>query len=142
MSELRSVIRAVLTEELRKLRQESPASRSREEMVSIRNNSELATFVKRMLTMAQDARVRADIESGRHVFRLAAQQTVPINAHEPLAPAPGSAPGPVRFENGLIGEKQVAQLPDGLKSLSIGKSVRFTPLARDELRRRGVKIEG
>ena len=51
--------------------------------------------------------------------------------------------GPVRqqFSYGLLTEKDVEALPDGTRVVSVGKSVRFTPLARDELRRLNIKIE-
>ena len=44
-------------------------------------------------------------------------------------------------ERGLVTEKDIAKLPAGLTAIEAGKRVRFTPLARDELRRRGIKIE-
>jgi hypothetical protein len=47
----------------------------------------------------------------------------------------------VHFEKGLISERDIAKLPAGLASVQVSKRVRFTPLAQDELRRRGVKIE-
>jgi hypothetical protein len=142
MSDLRAMIREILSEELAGLRK-APVlpAQTRDEVVSIRTNAELAAFVKRLLSLAQDSRLRADIETGRHVFRLATGDQAPVKAHEPLTPSPSARSGPVRFETGLITEKEVASLPDDLRSLSIAKSVRFTPLARDELRRRGVKIE-
>lgn len=142
MADLRAMIREILSEELAALRKE-PAlgAQTRDEVVSIRTNAELAAFVKRLLSLAQDTRLRADIETGRHVFRLATGGSAPVRAHEPLIPSPSARSGPVRFETGLITEKEVAGLPDDLRSLSIGKAVRFTPLARDELRRRGVRIE-
>jgi len=136
------MIRQILSEELAALRKEPAlAPQTRDEVVSVRTNAELAAFVKRLLSLAQDSRLRADIEAGRHVFRLATGGQAPLKAHEPLTPSPSARSGPVRFETGLITEKEVASFPDDLRSLSIGKAVRFTPLARDELRRRGVKIE-
>ena len=142
MADLRATIRQILSEELAALRKEPAlASQTRDEVVSIRTNAELAVFVRRLLSLAQDTRLRGDIEAGRHVFRLATDGQAPVKAHEPLTLSPSARSGPVRFETGLITEKEVASLPDDLRSLSIGKAVRFTPLARDELRRRGVKIE-
>ena len=142
MADLRATIRQILSEELAALRKE-PAlpAQTRNEVVSIRTNAELAVFVRRLLSLVQDSRLRADIEAGRHVFRLATGGPAPVKAHEPLSPSPSARLGPVRFETGLITEKEVASLPDDLRSLGIGKAVRFTPLARDELRRRGVRIE-
>ena len=72
MSDLRAMIREILSEELAGLRK-APVlpAQTRDEVVSIRTNAELAAFVKRLLSLAQDSRLRADIETGRHVFRLA-----------------------------------------------------------------------
>ncbi|MBL4769056.1 MAG: hypothetical protein JKY94_15320, partial [Rhodobacteraceae bacterium] len=47
----------------------------------------------------------------------------------------------VRFERGLVSERDVASLPQDMRRVDVGKTVRFTPLARDELRRRNIKVE-
>ena len=142
MNDLRTLIRDVLQQELAALRNETPVpNRTREEQVSLRTDAELAAFVARLLRMAQDSRLRADIEAGRHVFRLASGPAPQVQAHQPTAPASHAAPAPVRFERGLVTEREIAKLPDGLRSIGAGKTVRFTPLARDELRRLNIKIE-
>lgn len=144
MPELRSLIREILTEEIGRLQPGAPVAHPQitEEQVQIRTNADLASFVARLMRAAQDGRLRADIASGQHVFRLAndagvAQQ---VMAHQPLAPSP-AAPSVVSFERGLFGERQVASLPAGTRQINVGKAVRFTPLAKDELRRRGITIE-
>lgn len=140
MSELRHLIREILVQELGKLPGQPAAPRITEEAVTIRGNGDLAAFVQRLMVAAQDGRLRADIEAGRHVFRLADTGPQPFQAHQPGAPNPGT-PTPIRFESGLVSERDVATLPQGASRLDVGKSVRFTPLARDELRRRGIKVE-
>jgi hypothetical protein len=141
MSELRHLIREILTEELGKVHEmQSLAPRITEEQVSIRTNAELLAFVQRLLAVAQDGRMRADIEAGRHIFRLVNGGTPQLQAYQPTAPAPQSQT-PVRFERGLVSERDVVSLPQGTRCVYVGKSVRFTPLARDELRRRGIKVE-
>lgn len=142
MSELRHLIREILTEELAQMRAASvTAPRVTVEQVQIRSNADLGTFVQRLLGVAQDGRLRADIEAGRHVFRLADMGAVQqVQAHQPMAPTSQAQPT-VRFERGLVSERDVAGIPQGAQRVEVGKSVRFTPLAQDELRRRGIKIE-
>lgn len=149
MQEMRALIREVLAEELAKLRDgDAPAARPqvREEVVDLRSSADLQAFVQRIMALAQDGGARAEIEAGRHVFRLGASASTgarpaPTDPYQPRSPAPTAAPSPVRFERGLISERDIAALPDGQRSIQIAKTVRFTPLARDELRRRGIKIE-
>lgn len=132
--DLRSVIRELLAEELAAIQGEAaaPTSAVRAEEVSIDTDDALGAFVKRILELAADDKARAEIEQGRHVFRLA-------NVTRPEGAAPKAAPA--RYERGLVTEKDIAKLPAGLTAIEAGKRVRFTPLARDELRRRGIKIE-
>ena len=143
MGDLRALIREVLTEELARLRDGTPTAAPgiTEEAVTLRTNADLDAFVRRLMALAADSRARAEIEAGRHVFRLAAAPAVPPAAHQPRAPSPAAAPAPVRFARGLVTEREVAALPDTQRAISVAKSVRFTPLARDELRRRGIRIE-
>lgn len=139
MSDLRVLIREVLREELAHLRAGGAAApQVREEKVAIASDADLAAFVRRLAALLQDPRGRADIEAGRYVFRLAAGGAVPLQAHMPSVP---QATQTVRFERGLVTERDVAALADGQQRISVGKTVRFTPLAADELRRRGIKIE-
>ena len=141
MSDLRHLIREILAEELGRIgAAPPPAPRVTEERVEIRSNADLAAFVTRLLARARDGRFRADVEAGRHVFRLAESGPAPVEAHMPQAPPPGAQP-PVRFERGLVTERDVAALPRGTRRIEAGRAVRFTPLARDELRRRGIEIE-
>jgi len=138
--DLRSVIRELLAEELAEIQGEAatPPPAVRAEEVSIDTDEALGAFVKRILELAADDKARAEIEQGRHVFRLA-NVTRPEGAAPSARPAPRAAPA--RYERGLVTEKDIAKLPAGIAVIEAGKRVRFTPLARDELRRRGIKIE-
>lgn len=144
MSELRHLIREILVEELKRLPGQAAGvdvlPSKTEEQVAIRSNADLAAFVQRLMGAAQDGRVRADILAGRHVFRLADTAPQQVQAHQPLAPSP-QAQASVRFERGMVSERDVASLPRETTRIDIGKSVRFTPLARDELRRRSITVE-
>lgn len=142
MEDMRTLIREVLSEELQKLRPEalSAAPRVTEEVVMIRSSADLNAFAQKLLGMAQDGRIRADIMEGRHRFSLSHEAAAPVMAHQPMASAT-NAPRSARFSKGMVSERDVAALPQGTHSVKAQAAVRFTPLARDELRRRGIKVE-
>ena len=140
--DFRTVIRELLAEELAKVRGEMAKGSAattdvRDEEISIATDAELDAFVKRLLALAKDDRERAEIETGRHRFRLrhGAKSDPSTTTGRPQATAA------VCFDAGLVTERDIAKLPIGLTNVQAGKRVRFTPLARDELRRRGVNIE-
>lgn len=146
VQDLRQIIRSILMEELAD-HGVNPAGRRapevREELVSIRSDRDLARFVERLLHLARDTHARADIESGRVVFRL----DQPARGHQ--SPGPGryaperleAAGRTENFARGLITESQVHQLPSDVKVISLGKNAVLTPLARDAARQAGIKIE-
>lgn len=160
MDDLRSIIREVLSEELRALKASvgGGATGVHREAVSLASDHDLDAFVRRIVQMAADPAKRDAILSGRHVFALSGSAAtapqyiapgfVPIPTPLPsLSPIAQSAPTPVagavrqQFSKGLLTEKDVEALPHGTRVVSVAKSVRFTPLARDELRRLNIKIE-
>ena len=135
--QLRLVIRELLAEQLAALDHGGPKASEpgvHEELVSIASDADLNAFAGRVLTLADDEQGRRALESGRHVFRLA-------KGSAPGGVSTTAAAGPMRVERGLISEKTVAKLPEGVRVIQAGKQVRITPLAQDELRRRGVTIE-
>ncbi len=147
VQDLRQIIRSILIEELADHGVQSAGHGGhrgpgvRQEFVSIQSDRELARFAERLLHMARDSRSRADIESGRLVFRL---ERPVRNEHshdrykDTRLPAGGRTQ---RFERGLITESQVHQLPDDIKVVSLGKNAVLTPLAKDAIRHAGIKIE-
>jgi hypothetical protein len=145
LESLRIMIREVLAEEVARLRggQASGTARPqvREEMVAIRNDAELAAFVRRLADIMKDGRSREEIEQGRWQFRLGAQGGMPLQAA--AVPASPAAPATqvARIERGMVTERQVESLPAGTARLVVGKAVRFTPLARDRLRLKGIDVE-
>lgn len=160
MDDLRSLIREVLVEELRALKAGAAGGGTgvQRETVSFASDDDLNAFVRRILQAAADPAQRDAILSGRHLFSLSgpaaslpqyvAQGFVRTPAPPPsLPPIAQSVPTPVtaaarqQFSQGLLTEKHVEALPDGTRVVSVGKCVRFTPLARDELRRLNIKIE-
>lgn len=140
MSELRDLVRQILSEELARMGGASPGVT--EETVTIHSSAELNAFALRLLKQAQDGRLRTRMEAGHHRFILAqgAAGTESAQAHQPRAPAP-AAPRQAEFRCGLVTEREIAGLAEGTKKLTIGKSVRLTPLARDELASRGITLE-
>lgn len=143
--ELRSMIRELLAEELAAAGVRSgrsgaaPKRQIREEFVSIGSDADLTAFVRKILDISKDGKARAEIEAGRHVFRL--QRGGAGGAQTAYAPPAVMAAAPVRFDRGLITEREITRLDDNVSIVQAGKRVRFTPLAQDEMRRRGIKIE-
>ena len=152
---LRSMIRDVLAEEIGKAKAQgllpaatgaAPKPKVREETVSIRSDGELSAFVARLADILKDARSREEIEKGRWVFHLGTanggpgtglSQAVASLATSPAAPVPTAA----RIDTGIVSERQIEALPPGTTRLIVGKPVRFTPLAKDRLRLRGITLE-
>ena len=142
--DIRQMIRSILVEELASLNMNQSVDSKpppREQIVSISSDRELTEFAHRLLDMARDSRTRADIESGRLVFRLK-QGSASSPSSYISRPASGSMRGSLQqFEKGLITEKQILSMPEHVKVIKIGKSVRLTPLANDAVRQAGIKIE-
>lgn len=129
--ELRELVRNVLRDELaRGDSATAPAPAPRVEGVTLRSDSELMAFVRRIVQLAGDDRQRADIESGRRLFTLAQSKAAPA--------ARGDTPP---FVNGLVTERHIEALDDSTAQLEVAASVRFTPLALDRLRQRGIKVK-
>jgi len=143
---LRTLIRDVLAEELRRVRDERaggpavPRPKVREETVAIASNADLAAFVHRLLDITKDGSARAEIEQGRWVFRLGHSSSGgDIRRARPSAAAPVARN--TQFDKGLISEREIDALPEGTGAIRITRQVRLTPLARDRLRQRGIAIE-
>ncbi len=168
MSDLRMLIREVLTEEIHALRAQLGGAEQTpvvHELVAVASDYDLNSFARHMLSVADDPAKRAEFLAGRLQFTLngasnAAPHSIPP-AVVPAPPAPmvtahtpSSAPQPMRntqlaqqnsvrqaFDRGILTEKDVEKLPQETRALTLGRSVRLTPLASDELRRRNIKIE-
>lgn len=144
---LSTLIREVLAEELARIRSEKKGAggsaartaRVREEPVAIAGDADLQAFVRRILGMADNPDERRRLLAGEVVFRLAGRAGGGTGGPAPSGLAAG---GPTeRIERGLVSERQVDRLVAETTVLQLGKEVRMTPLARDRLRRRGIRIE-
>ena len=140
--DLRTLIREILSHEIANLRTETgafadttPRPQQREEVVAMRNNADLMAFALKILELAKDGKAVSDIKAGRWQFRLENSTARDLPGTAPLVSAASA-----QFERGLIAERQIVNLKPNTQ-LKVGKRVRFTPLALDEIRRRNIQIE-
>lgn len=139
--DIRQLIREVLSEELAAFRSRgtaAPAPQKHVETVTIASDADLAAFARRVLTLGRDGKTRGEIEAGRYEFRLGHETGAPVAVSRPRS---GPAGTPVDFAGGLVTENEIRRLPGGVTCVRAGKSVCFTPLAKDEMRRQGIRVE-
>ncbi len=130
--ELRQLIREAIAQELGPdAGQRLLAREPREEVVSIGSDVELAAFVRRLLDMTDDPKTRENIRAGRLKFKLA---TVASHQRSEVTQVPPALP---RF----VTERWVDALPEGTSVVSVGKRTRLTPLAKDRLKSKKIRIE-
>lgn len=146
MSDLRSLVREVLTEELGKLRGSGARipTVSTEELVSLTSDEDLFAFVRRILEFGQNPAQRAALLEGRHRFRFGSVGAQPMQSPSPNSVAASvaiAAPSHHTFAKGLITERDIGLLPAGTRSVSMTVESRLTPLAKDELRRLNISVE-
>jgi len=146
--DLRAMVRDVLRDVLPSVLAGTPdrgtaatASAPADEVVVLRDDADLHTFVRRVIALADDPRTREDLHSGRHRFRLG------VGA-EPAAPLqrPGASPlagpaGVLRVERGAVTEHRVKEAAAAGARLVLGPRAVLTPLARDKARALGVEVE-
>ena len=137
MSGLRDEIRAILREEIAALTKDAhvvaPPPRER---VQIASSADLNRFAQELLARAADPDFTARVGRGEICFELA--------HHRPAGTTiVTGAPTPARdvLDKPLVTERDIAALASGARSLRLGRNSRLTPLARDEARRRGIRIE-
>lgn len=140
MQDLRFIIRQILVEELGQLSGGRPEPDRQIDTVTLRGDADLNAFVKRLVHLARDPGFREAVESGRHAFRLDSPllhgiQPAAVSGHRT------ASADPARLDRALVTERDVAALAQETSRVRVSAATRFTPLARDELRRRGIKIE-
>jgi hypothetical protein len=149
MTELRSLIRELLAEEIGALRAEILGG-ARVERVCVTSGADLTAFAQSVLARAQDPAFAAALRNGRLRFE-------PEGQMAPAAPAPSRVQAPAAMQptvlvttmpatvpelrHALVTERDIAAVGEGETRLRITKSARLTPLAGDEARRRGIRIE-
>ena len=142
MSTLRETIREILSEELSKL-ERSSGQNVQEEFVRIESDADLAAFTSKLLRLARDPAMMGKLENGSHMFRLQTrknQVSAAPGRNTKASPAGVSRGETTEIAKQLITERDITRLTDTTTALSICKSARLTPLATDELRRRGIDI--
>ncbi|MCO5159234.1 MAG: hypothetical protein M9945_21260 [Aquamicrobium sp.] len=155
MSDLRALIRELLSEEIAALRAEVLGG-SVAERVCVGTERELTDFALTVARRAREPGFLAALEAGRVRYVPVA---VPVAAAPGATPAAGrratpspSAPQPAtlvttvpapvpELRKGLVTERDIAALGEGEIRLRVAKNARLTPLASDEARRRGIRIE-
>lgn len=136
MSGLRDEIRAILREEIAALTGGATPHVATTEAVRVTSNADLTRFAQDLLARAQDPAFAARVTQGMHRFEL--------HHHQPLCTPIVSGPArpkPNVLRKTIVTERDIDALGTGTQVLSIAKTSRLTPLARDEARRRGIRIE-
>ncbi|MCZ4351667.1 hypothetical protein O4H61_04005 [Roseovarius aestuarii] len=144
MSALRDEIRAILRDEIAALRSEITPQRMPEQ-VHIRTSADLDRFARDLVMRAQsDSGFAAAVASGAQCFELSGAISAPAVTY-PQRPVASQSAAPrdkaEEFTKRLVTERDIEGLEQSVKMLRVPKNCRLTPLANDEARRRGIRIE-
>tara|TARA_B100000378_G_C18051178_1_gene413258 strand:- start:1776 stop:2222 length:447 start_codon:yes stop_codon:yes gene_type:complete len=137
--EIRKIIRELLVEEIASINKESVSldqKTTREVIVSIRTDEDLMNFVKKILNIVKETDGFSNIENGDIIFHLDVPSSANLNSRSCT-----SHPTSNKIEDGLITEYDIAKLDENITVLQVLKNAKLTPLAKDELRKKGIKME-
>ena len=137
--EIRKIIRELLLEEIASINKESVSldqKTTREVIVSIRTDEDLMKFVKKILNIVRETDGFSNIENGDIIFHLEVPSSANLNSRSCT-----SHPTSNKIEDGLITEYDIAKLDGNITVLQVLKNAKLTPLAKDELRKKGIKME-
>ena len=109
---------------------------TREVIVSIRTDEDLMKFVKKILNIVKETDGFSNIENGDIIFHLDVPSSANLNSRSCT-----SHPTSNKIEDGLITEYDIAKLDGNITVLQVLKNAKLTPLAKDELRKKGIKME-
>lgn len=153
MGDIRALIKEILAEELSSMRAEF-ARDAAVERVSVSTSTDLNRFALSVLDRANDPRFVSALRNGRFHFDPVrnvetperVEQVPPAAMRTPAAKQPETLvttipPKIPEFSKSLITERDLAAVANGETRLRITKTARLTPLAKDEARRRGIRIE-
>lgn len=144
MSAIRDEIRAILREELAALRTET--STPVVESISLASSFDLTRFACDLLARAAEPGFTERVQNGELRFELATSGPVSLPSHSPSGfsssaySATPAAHSPM-IHKPLVTERDLAAMANGQQHLRISRNSRLTPLARDEARRLGIRIE-
>ncbi|MCY4153365.1 MAG: hypothetical protein OXE94_14180 [Aestuariivita sp.] len=140
MSAIREEVRAILREELAEIFADQDAIEMRN--VTVESTDDLNAFVADLLNQVTEPQFVEKFQRGKLKFvlerNMTTRQDPAIPATTMLGALPNSVESPI-LEKNLITERDV--LAVATKNLRISSTARITPLARDEARRRGIRIE-
>ena len=142
MEDLRSLVRELLSEELNKVNKKNSDSINdfREEKVVIDNSKHLNSFVRRILDLSKDRKIVTEIMEGKYIFKLSNDHQRFTNTSD-IGNTINNSAGSINFLKGLITERDIMSVGENVSTITIGKFVRITPLAMDEIKKRSIKIE-
>ena len=142
MEDLRSLVRELLSEELNKVNKKNSDSINdlREEKVVIDNSKHLNSFVRRILDLSKDRKIVTQIMEGKYIFKLSNDHQRFTNTSD-IGNTINNSAGSINFLKGLITERDIMSVGENVSTITIGKFVRITPLAMDEIKKRSIKIE-
>ena len=137
--EIRKIIRELLVEEIASINKESVSldqKTTREVIVSIRTDEDLMNFVKKILNIVKETDGFSNIENGDIIFHLDVPSSANLSSRSCT-----SHPTSNKIEDVLITEYNIAKLDENITVLQVLKNAKLTPLAKDELRKKGIKME-
>ena len=142
MEDLRSLVRELLSEELNKINKKNNDNLNdlREEQVVIDNSKQLNSFVHRILDLSKDRKIVTEIMEGKYIFKLSNQHQM-LNSSSDIGNTINNSSRSINFLKGLITERDIISVGENVSTITIGKFVRITPLAMDEIKKRSIKIE-
>ena len=142
MEDLRSLVRELLSEELNKVYKKNSDSINdlREEKVVIDNSKHLNNFVRRILDLSKDRKIVTEIMEGKYIFKLSNDHQRFTDTSD-IGNTINNSAGSINFLKGLITERDIMSVGENVSTITIGKFVRITPLAMDEIKKRSIKIE-
>lgn len=138
MSALREEIRTILREELASVIEARVLPDI--QRIKIENSHDLNAFARLILEKMSNPKFAEQLNSGQVMFELDDQATTYRTMHTIPAsvakPAQKSVP---TINKNLITEADIANVSAG--NMLVPRSARITPLAKDEAKRKGVRIE-
>lgn len=144
MSTIRDEIRAILREEIAALRAETSHARA-PERVQMQSSTDLDRFARDLVTRTQnDPAFAAAVTSGAQRFEFLGAIPTPANASAPrivTGPVNPTRAKATELSKKLVTERDIEELEQGARVLRVPTHCCLTPLANDEARRRGIRIE-
>ncbi|OED49437.1 hypothetical protein AB838_06310 [Rhodobacteraceae bacterium (ex Bugula neritina AB1)] len=135
MSSIRDEIRSILREELAALRSETRQVST--ERVQISSSADLNRFAQDLVERLQDPSYASGVRAGTIQFSLGGLPAAAMPAR-PIVSTP-RGPTPDVLDKKLVTESDIAAISG--RHVRVARLSCITPLAQDEARRRGIRIE-